>query len=536
MPTTAAVIGLDGAAWHLLEPLIGQGVMPRLQALRARGAWGTLESTVPTYTPPAWTTAFTGVNPGRHGIYGFVQGHAQHARPGLVHSGRVKAATIWEMANAQGARTGIYNVPLTYPPQPLDGWMVSGMMTPGYDVRLKGFVYPDKWEDPILDDWAPEYEVDTIVHYEQDWRDATLCDRALVTLRKRKRVLEELLERDPVRVLFTVLETPDRLQHVYYRYMNPGDALYGSTEAETMRPHIAECFSAMDDIVGTLEDYADGGGVIVCSDHGFTAWEASVHVNALLQQWGYLKLKPGATAMQSGVARRVVPAAKRFLPRKLARRAKGRTFAAVDWSKSRAFASPIPLQGLFINLRGREPFGIVPESDLETLKDELTARFSELRGPDGEPVTDRVWRSEEVFSGDAIDGAPDLMPVMRDHRFELDDELFHRNAFSDFGHLPRGQHHLDGMVIVAGDGVEAGARIEGHVADVCPTLLHLAGLKVPSGLDGKVLTRAFTSAGMEARPVQITDASSAAARDDTSPYSAEDEALIEESLRGLGYL
>src|SRR5918992_772773 len=113
----AVVIGLDGAAWHLLDPLLDAGLMPRLQALRAGGASGTLRSTVPTYTPPAWTSAATGVNPGRHGIYGFIEGNAQNERLELVHSGKTRAPTIWEIANDQKAMVGIYNLPLTYPPR-----------------------------------------------------------------------------------------------------------------------------------------------------------------------------------------------------------------------------------------------------------------------------------------------------------------------------------------------------------------------------------------------------------------------------------
>ncbi len=114
----SVAIGLDGAAWHLLDPMLGAGAMPRLAALKAKGAWGTLTSTIPTYTPPAWTSAATGVNPGRHGIYGFVAGNAQSERQELVHSGMIKAPAIWEIANEQGARAGIYNLPLTYPPRP----------------------------------------------------------------------------------------------------------------------------------------------------------------------------------------------------------------------------------------------------------------------------------------------------------------------------------------------------------------------------------------------------------------------------------
>src|SRR5688572_8894529 len=132
----AAVIGLDGAAWHLVDPLIASGRMPNLGALKREGAAGTRASTVPNYTPPAWTSAATGVNPGRHGIYGFIEGNAQSKGLELVHSGKIKASTIWQIANDQGATVGVYNLPLTYPPRNLNGWMVSGMMTPSYGERL----------------------------------------------------------------------------------------------------------------------------------------------------------------------------------------------------------------------------------------------------------------------------------------------------------------------------------------------------------------------------------------------------------------
>src|ERR671915_1690957 len=104
------VIGLDGAAWHLLDPLLAGGVMPRLADLKRQGASGKLVSTVPTYTPPAWTSAATGVNPGRHGIFGFIEGNAQNERLELVHSGKTKAPTIWEIANDQDAKVGGYNL------------------------------------------------------------------------------------------------------------------------------------------------------------------------------------------------------------------------------------------------------------------------------------------------------------------------------------------------------------------------------------------------------------------------------------------
>lgn len=536
MPDRAVVIGLDGAAWHLLDPLFQAGVMPRLAALRERGASGVLASTVPTYTPPAWTSAATGVNPGRHGIYGFHAGNAQHERMELMHSGKVKAPTIWEIVNAQGAGAGIFNLPLTYPPQHLeDGWMVSGMMTPGYGHHLKGFVSPSELEREVLS-WAPGYEVEIRTSWEDDWRDDTLCKRALRSLEDRRIVLERLLDKRPPEIVFAVIETPDRLQHAYYRYMDPSDPMYDSSEGRELRPAIAQCFSAMDDIVGLLEDYAGtDGGVIVCSDHGFTAWDVSVHTNALLQQWGYLKMRRSARFMQSGLARKAVPLAKRVLPAKVAREAKGRTFSAVDWEKTRAFASPIPQQGVFVNLQGREPRGVVPPGELDAVRRDLVSRFETLVGPDGRSATDRVYVSDQVFDGDARDGAPDVLPVLRDHRYELDDEIFHTEPFTDQSHLPRGVHHPDGIVVYAGPGVNPAASVGGSVMDITPTLLYMAGLKVPEGLDGTVATDAFSEEHLKAHPL-ATMPPPTSEKDETSPYSEEEEAVIEESLRGLGYL
>jgi predicted AlkP superfamily phosphohydrolase/phosphomutase len=512
--------------------------MPALGELRARSARGVLRSTVPTYTPPAWTTAITGVNPGRHGIYGFLEGHAQYPHQNLMHSGRVQAPTIWEIANDQGARAGIFNVPLTYPPRPLNGWMVSGMLTPGYGERRKGFVTWDRGDAELeakILAAVPEYACDLSANWESDWRDASLARRALESLQQRYTALELLLDADPVEIVFAVLETPDRLQHVYYRYLDPSDEMYDSPEGNEIRPAVLECYAAMDRIAGLLADYGDGGA-IVCSDHGFTAWEVSVHTNALLEQWGFLKLKRGARVMQTRAARAAVPLAKRVLPAKVARQAKGRTFAAIDWSRTRAFASPIPQQGVFVNVAGRDPNGVVDESELDATKNELVERFRSLLGPDGRPVTDAVYRSEEVFHGEALFGAPDILPVLRDHRYELDDEVFHRSPFTDLSHLPRGVHHPDGIGALAGPGVRPGAGLTGTVADITPTLLYLGGLGVPDGLDGAVLADAFDADRLKEHPIETVAPLSSKSADESSPYSEEEEALIEESLRGLGYL
>ncbi|HET7483481.1 MAG TPA: alkaline phosphatase family protein, partial [Actinomycetota bacterium] len=102
------MLGLDGVTFRILDPAFEAGHMPRLRALLERGVSGILTSTVPPYTPPGWTSIFTGVNPGKHGIFGFTLGNVQR-REGLVRLDRVQAPALWNAMNAQGHRVGLFN-------------------------------------------------------------------------------------------------------------------------------------------------------------------------------------------------------------------------------------------------------------------------------------------------------------------------------------------------------------------------------------------------------------------------------------------
>src|SRR5688500_20003851 len=127
MAKPVLLLGLDGVGFPMLEPAFEAGHMPRLKAVLDRGASGVLTSPVPPYTPPGWTSIFTGVNPGKHGIFGFTLGNVQSSK-GLVSLDRVTAPAIWNAANAQGVRMGLFNIPMTYPAPAVDGFAVSGML------------------------------------------------------------------------------------------------------------------------------------------------------------------------------------------------------------------------------------------------------------------------------------------------------------------------------------------------------------------------------------------------------------------------
>jgi predicted AlkP superfamily phosphohydrolase/phosphomutase len=533
------LLGLDGATYNVLGPAFDAGHMPRLRSLLERGAQGVLESTVPPYTPPAWTSIFTGVNPGRHGIFGFTLGHVQDPR-GLVRLDRVRSPAIWNAAGAQGARMGLFNIPMTYPAPPVSGWAVSGMLTPeGGGETPEHFTSPEELAAKI-GGWVGRYEIDVEVNYDEDWKSTAILERLSANLASKRRALHLLLEDSSnISLLFAVLEAPDRLMHCHYKYIDPRCEHYSQPAAEPIRARAWQFFDEMDAVIADLLSWAGPDGFIVAmSDHGFGPKDKVVNVNLLLREWGLLSVRAVAALGSAGSLRSIARRAKSVVPRRVWRRAKSAAHAAIDWPHTKAFSSPNPQQGIYVNLQGREPHGTVSAADYERVRDEIADRFAELTDPhDGRPVLDRMYRREEVAQGPEADSGPDLYPVCRDYTYELSDGLYSASTLTDYRSLPRGFHHSDGIFGIAGPDIEPRAGLRARVYDITPTALYLAGLKLPE-LDGRVIAEALPRAMLDERPPQTEamDLPRAGEGAKAMPYSAEEEAQIEESLRNLGYL
>jgi predicted AlkP superfamily phosphohydrolase/phosphomutase len=533
------LLGIDGITFSVLDPAFEAGHMPHYKSLLDRSASGVLTSTVPPYTPPGWTSIFTGVNPGKHGILGFTVGNAQ--RPaGLVRLDRVQAPAIWNAANAQGARIGLFNIPMTYPPPPVQGWAVAGMLTPEEGGETPAnFTHPADLAERIVAKTG-RYEIDIEVDYDQDWKSTAIIDRLSENLALKRAALELLLEEEAeLPILFSVLEAPDRLMHVHYKFIDPRYEHYHRPEAEPIRERIWSFLDEMDEMIAGMLEWAGlDAYAVTMSDHGFQGKDKGVNMNLVLKEWGLLSLSGAGSIVQLGGVRKVGRRVKKVLPRSVRRRAKAATHASIDWSKTKAFSAPIPQQGIYVNLAGREPNGIVPASEYEAVRDEIIERFRSWNDPDdGEPVLDTIYRREDVLEGPETDGAPDLFPVCRGYSYELSDGLYSAATLTDYRDLPRGFHHMDGVFGIAGPGIEPSSNNRASVYDITPTALYLAGLKCPE-TDGRVLAEFLPAQVLEARPVTVEamDLPAAGAGAEASPYSAEDEAAIEESLRNLGYL
>jgi predicted AlkP superfamily phosphohydrolase/phosphomutase len=533
------MLGIDGATFSVLDPAFEAGHMPRLKALLDSGASGVLTSTVPPYTPPGWTSIFTGVNPGKHGIFGFKLGNVQR-NDGLVRLDRVKVPGLWNVANAQDVQTGLFNIPMTFPPPVVDGWSVSGMLTPeGGGATPENYTYPEDIAADITNT-AGSYEIDIYVNYDEDWKSTDIIERLSRNLEGKRKALRMLLDkRGDVPLLFAVLEAPDRLMHVHYKYIDPACEHFHRPEATVIRERAWAFFDEMDEMMGDLLDWAGPDAwVLTMSDHGFGPKEKAVNVNLALREWGLLSIQGASQVTSSQTIRSMARRVRKMLPKSMWLKAKQRAQASIDWSSTKAFSAPIPQQGIYVNLAGREPHGIVPESDYESVRVEVAERLLDMNDPDDDrPIVDQVYRREEVVHGPEAEWAPDLFPVCRDYAYELYDGLFSPQVLDDYRDLPRGFHRMDGIFGVAGPGVAPRSGLTASLYDMAPTALYLAGCKLPP-MDGRVLEELLPEEVLARRPVELSDMDLPNAGEGAkgAPYSAEEEAQIEESLRNLGYL
>ena len=553
------LIGLDGATWTFFKPLMDEGAFPHLQAITERGAWGSLASTNPPTTPPAWSTCVTGLNPGRHGIYDFRESPLKYPDRPLISSRSVQGPKLWHHVNRAGRSAGVLNVPITYPPEPIDAFMISGMMTPSQE---SDYAQPRDLKDR-LQAAIGEYVVNVdIPRYDVEHEDDAneFLDDIIHSFRKRRDAFFWLQSEYSPDFFMAVFIITDRIQHLFWKMMDPAFDDYHTDRGQRTRERIVAAYQEVDDMLGQVVRGLDGNtDLVLVSDHGFGGTRAWLNVNRWLADEGLLTAMAGKAlrwrlfnvAMhldETSLVRTLMPTPWRRGIRKRIRQTrssfKNDLEGVIDWDQTQAFFASIPAQGIFINERRdgvRTSAGCVDPADVPALQARLRDGLLALRDPwDGEPVVDRVWFREEVYHGPETEFAPHVLLVARNYG-TLGRQLLGTGQVVETSlNMANGFHRPDGILAALGPSFRAGQHIDdAAIIDVTPTILYDMGLPVPSDLDGRVLTEAFRPGAIKemdvrAEPVTTAEVAEATARDDG--YSDAEAAEIEERLRGLGYL
>lgn len=496
------LLGLDGLGPAFLEAPIVKETMPNLLSLLRESATGVLASTLPPYTAPGWTSITTGMRPDRHGIFGFTD---RAGRP--LTGDRVLTPRVWDFVGASGGRSIVVNVPMTHPPTPIDGVLVSGMPVP----PGASFTSPPGLVDELI---PSDYVVDVPVR-----EGAREPARALELLQRmteaRGRAVARLAREQPWDLFAVVFVLPDRLGHPWWKDLVPGDQRYESRKSRRLRRAAAGPLRALDEAIGgLLAALPPSTAVVTCSDHGFGPLRAEVFFDLVLAREGILDApRVGRVRRSTMILGR--SRASTFLPSGARTWAKKRLSARPsDGAERRAWTGPSYQSGVWLG----DP------SD-EQLRTNVTDLLLALRDPEGEPLVRAVDSRGEASS--VAMGAPDLLCDMVDGSVELHDGLHAATPWVSREDVAWGTHRTEGVVAIRGAG--ATERVDGEAPDITPTILALLGLEVPT-LDGRSLISPSTPlAGLHtSTPTEAVRSSSA--------YSDEEEAAVLEHLRSLGYV
>ena len=432
------LIGLDGTPFTLARRFIEEGTMPRLAELVGRGELLQMDTSIPDISSVAWTSFMTGANPGKHGVYGFLDLQPGSYKIYFPNSRHIQSKTLWDAAGAAGRRSVIINVPSTYPAQPLNGVLISGFVA----IDINKATYPPELVPKLKE---MDYRIDVDARKVQQSHDA-LMDDILKTLERRVEVLLHLYDKEQWDLFVGVITETDRLQHFFM------DA--AADESHKYYSAFKDFYKRVDNFLGqVMERLAADETMMIMSDHGFTPLHRQVYLNRWLIDNGYLKLKENARSIEE-IA-----------------------------SGSKAFA--LDPGRIYINLKGRYPAGEVEASDAAKIVSEIKQGIAEI-ADNGKPVVKRVFDREEIYSGPCFAAAPDLC-VLSNYGYDLKgavnkQELMDREVFT-------GMHTQDDATLFINKPRSALRPDKPHINDVAPTVLDSLGLSVPQAMDGRSLLK-----------------------------------------------
>ena len=547
--TRTIIIGLDGATFDLIDPLVEAGELPTLKRIMSEGVRGILETWPNTNSAAAWSSMITGYNSGQHGVFHFGEAIS---RPGVpwrpVTAIDRKKDPFWRLLSAAGKSVGVINVPITYPVDKINGFMLAGMDTPG--LSSAGFAHPSDLRNELSKDGI-KYIIDVPNLGVASKRDSHHLPKSVERMiDARSRTVFHLMRSRPWDVLMAVFVATDRVQHYFW----PKDlSVVHSSDWNPIR----RVYQMIDGFLAQLLPQMDSETtLLLVSDHGFgPEHKPKRELNRLFQRLGLLSYRQGGDRLSSRMLGHMLEYGRRYIPEALQdrlarampalhlRAVNQHRFSGMYWPGTRVFAESHGGR-VSINLKGREPLGTVSPEDYHSIREQTRDILLSLTdATTGERVIQDVRRGEEVYRGPYASNAADLLIEWNDRA--LRDTLCYtaegtRIVIASSPTTPtnswRGTHRREGIFIAKGPHIKSGVYVAGaNIYDVAPTVLYLQNHPVPEDLDGKVLTDIFRDEFVRERPIRFYRPETTAGQENAELGSSEARE-IEDRLRGLGYI
>lgn len=486
----------------------------------------------------------TGKNPGRHGVFDFIRPNAGTFE--MVNASQIDGKLLWELLSDAGYSVGVLNVPITYPPRKVNGYIVPGLLAPDQGLTT----YPADLLKPYRAELG-RYRLTPDVQYSPA-RVADFIADIHDLIDTQLRYALRLIKDHPTDVLMMHFLASDNASHALWRYMDKTHPLHDPKLFDTYGEALLKVYQHLDRAIGALQSEIRDPqlNIVVMSDHGFGPLHRTVNLNVLLLQSGLMQLKPRfATRLRAfmfkhgltpkGVYRLLEKIGLQNITARVSRQARNRvvdkflSFDDVDWSRTVAYSMGHVGQ-VYLNLKGREPEGIVEARDYEATRQKVIDVLNTLRDPDsGKLLVERIVPREQAASGPYLDRAPDLHLILDGYRaiafplFATESKIVTQQIRGDSG-----CHRLHGILIANGTVFVQGEIDNARIIDLAPTILHALNVAVPDDMDGRVLNNALATE-LSMRPIETTRIDYTSQQTDLTP---EEQAEVEERLRALGYL
>ena len=540
------VIALDGVGFPLIDPWIKDGKLPHLAELLARGVHGPLRSTIPPLTGPAWSTFQTGVNPGKHGVSCWTKRRNGSYDISVVSGNDILYPTIWELASEHGRQVVSIGLPLSYPPRKVNGVIIPGMLTPESDPAPT--TPPEAFAE--LNRVVPDYHFspECAQRFTIKGKTKTL----VASVRGRAEAAKHFLRKTDWDLAMLHFQATDKVQHDLWGIKRNG-----------LDP-LLSVFQEVDRQIGELLEIVKTrkASVILLSDHGMGPLEYTFSINTWLLRSGYLQLKQRFSTRFKHIAFRLgftqkhlaglglllYPLAYRLglvgslfdtVGKGWLARAISILFLSlddIDWSRTRAY-SYADIGHIRLNRRGREPEGLVSDTEAEALISELLEQLHAIVNPyTDEPLLGQAYRREEVYHGERLGQAPDVVFLPLDLRTVGSGASgFYSNRLFDRP-LLRAHHRMQGIISASGEPFRPHFEMhDARLVDLATNILYLLDCPIPTYMDGTLWKEAFTPEMLASQPPRYSEQEPPEDVEE-KVRDLEQEEELQRRLKGLGYL
>jgi len=433
MEQKVVVLGLDGTPFTLLRSLADSGVMPRTADLLKQGSFMQMDAPIPEISSVSWSCFMTGKNPAKHGIFGFTDLQPRSYAIHFPNFLDMKSETIMDVIHRHGKRSVVINMPATYPVRKINGILISGFVA----IDINKAVYPEHY---IPDLKSMDYRLDCDMQLAMQSKDRFM-DNIFETLDIREQTLDYFWNNEEWKLFIGVITGTDRLHHFFW------DA-YENKE-NVNHENFLRYYSKIDQILDRFyKKLPDDTTFIMLSDHGFTGIMEEVYIANILNELGIMRFRGEEKELEN-----------------------------ISTDSSAFVLDP---GRIYINLKDKYPQGSVePGNHYEDIREEIIEKLSSYTLPDGvKPIT-KVVKSEEIYRGDYMPNAPDLI-LQSKYGYDLK-ALLNQQTITG-RRIFTGMHTQDDAFFFINRTVKETRKP--HIMDISPTILSLFGIEKPLDMDG----------------------------------------------------